>query len=1384
MHIKTNRIVFSGLLIACFLFSSNLTTNSASAASASITTKSSITLDTSSAGNGVSIDEESINVTTTCTKGYDLTIATSTSTNLYLNGDSTKTAAYTAVDGTSALDSTNNTNKWGYTLTNNATSSTVFSPLSTTASSIRTISQTTNVTSETIPIYYGIKTDNTVDPGTYSMGNNGTITYYLTMNPLCNIVDIAYDGNNADEGTMGAAGTGVIHTGKKDGDTIDLIASNFSRDGYGFAGWSLDKDAGTKLLDNDNTNNPIVYGPQESVTLPEGFIDNDTDNDGIVKLYAVWLQSQGNLQGWAGCANLDTATYDSTTGALDLTKNSVTALTDMRDHDTYAVARLADGQCWMIENLRLEAEDTRGNNRFDSSITNESLAQGYGKSTTYGNFVGLADAESTGFSDTYSANSLYSNDGSNGTTAIGYSDPAYRMPRYNNLNTPANANDRPQNPTSNSFTNNNTTAGMYSYGNYYTWTAAIADTMAYASNDTSATNTSICPAGWHLPKGGDKSNESNNEFWSLIVGGINNNTKPANYDSSTQPYYTGTPEGTDASNKLRAYPNNFLDSGSFSTSYAYDRGSTGRYWSSTASSSDSSYNLNMNGIASFYASPYVSPGTSNIYKTGGFSIRCTVPSNLYAIHFDANTTDTVTGTMANQAIAVDEAARLNSNSFQRPVTSSAAYRFVKWNTEPDGSGIDYTDGASVINLVAAGQTITLYAQWEQVTPMTVNFNGNGLSFDDSSTTNTVYYDNSYSAQTVTKTSHTSNINDDGTQIGTTEYNNNLATKDVITIPGATSLHATITYGTEDNYDMLYVFQGEYTGSVTKNMSAGQLAKYMGGNNTTTTVELDIPGDTATFAFYSDDSGQYWGYHVSVTGVDSSNNPITGEVCERNLISGEYKTPITTDTQEFLGWSENQSATTADYVTADEVLNNLPGNNGETKTLYAIWRNLYTIQYDGNNADNPNGMGTTNTTTGVKSVTQINVGEGDPVTLLASNFKKAGYGFAGWSTNPNATVTSGDKIYGPMETIDAPAYPTNGTNIITMYAVWVPAEKSDPSDPSSSPLYLQDFTASNCNAMTSASFNTATGEITPGSVIALTDKRDDEVYTIAKLADDKCWMIENLRLEHEGTVGNNKNDTSVTNQSLSQGYGGTTGTYGNFVGLATSESANFSNSTTSLSFADGGMYKSSLAPPTDTYNPSTSTLEDIGNSNYPGYRFPRYNNSNNSSALESPTYTENYANATSPSISGTYKTSTISSYGNYYTWAAAMANTNYYTSSSTSEAAGTSICPNNWHLPSSKGTTKEYGTLSTRYGGTGSNQSEVGTGDIMSNRFRSFPNNFLYSGLFSGSSAYSRGSNGNYWSRSASNYSYSYYLNLNSTYLNPSNLSGKYYGFSVRCLIGS
>ena len=420
------------------------------------------------------------------------------------------------------------------------------------------------------------------------------ITLYAQWKEACQAGGICYAANGDD--VVGTMGVQAIESNT----LIMLLASNYSRVGYGFAGWSEDQNA----IQHPTT--AKIYGPQETISFEAGAYDAVG-----LDLYAVWVPSAGSLQDSSKVADLcGTGTDSLTTAPTDGTANltSVSALTDQRDNNTYAIAKLADGNCWMIENLRLES--TAEHN------SDGTLAQGYGTSATYGNFGGLANAENSGFTDTYTANSLYYSGIQEGNASINIGTknyPAYRMPRYNNLNTST----RASNPTSNIFPDDNTTGGMYSYGNYYTWHAAIADLTYNSLNNQSVTRTSLCPAGWHLPKGGDKSNEANNELWSLVVDGINGGIKPANYGTSyiTTPYYNGTPEGSDASNKLRAYPNNFLYSGFFVTS-SLDRGSIGYYWSSTTLNNYYSYSL--------YLNSKVYPGTLTNGKIYGYSIRCTV----------------------------------------------------------------------------------------------------------------------------------------------------------------------------------------------------------------------------------------------------------------------------------------------------------------------------------------------------------------------------------------------------------------------------------------------------------------------------------------------------------------------------------------------------------------------------------------------------------------------------------------------------------------------------------------------------------------------------------------------------------------------------------------
>jgi uncharacterized protein (TIGR02145 family) len=357
-----------------------------------------------------------------------------------------------------------------------------------------------------------------------------------------------------------------------------------------------------------------------------------------------------------------------------------------------------------------------------------------------------------------------------------------------------------------------------------------------------------------------------------------------------------------------------------------------------------------------------------------------------------------------------------------------------------------------------------------------------------------------------------------------------------------------------------------------------------------------------------------------------------------------------------------------------------------------------------------------------------VAEGDVFDLFAPNYSRAGYGFAGWSFDANAQPGGTSRIYGPNEAITAPASSTPGETK-TLYAVWVPAQTG---------VYMQ--TWNGCSSLTS------------GGVVALKDQRDNNVYTVGKLADGNCWMMENLRIDATATNGS-------TNLGLQQGYAGA------FTGLADPETANFSNSTTA-----------------NTYNNETKySTTNITGSNQ-GFRFPRYNNSNTASRNADPSVTDNRSTATT--AHATNLTSSTYSYGNYYTWAAAMANTNLYSSPTatidgkTSETAGTSICPTGWQLP--YGRSSDNGATSGGFYNLGTLLNATASSETSSRKWRAYPNNFILSGYYNNNSNGSNGSSGRYWTSTAQNTSYAFSMSLEYNSITSSSAI-RAQGLSVRCV---
>ena len=99
--------------------------------------------------------------------------------------------------------------------------------------------------------------------------------------------DVTVDGDMSSIGTLAAYAAGGKQTLDDSGNTIDsnttsvtLIAPNYKRDSYGFAGWSTDYVA---------TNSSTIYGPNQTITLGSGSgYDADISTNGLI-LYPVWV---------------------------------------------------------------------------------------------------------------------------------------------------------------------------------------------------------------------------------------------------------------------------------------------------------------------------------------------------------------------------------------------------------------------------------------------------------------------------------------------------------------------------------------------------------------------------------------------------------------------------------------------------------------------------------------------------------------------------------------------------------------------------------------------------------------------------------------------------------------------------------------------------------------------------------------------------------------------------------------------------------------------------------------------------------------------------------------------------------------------------------------
>ena len=359
------------------------------------------------------------------------------------------------------------------------------------------------------PVTLGASVDGAKMAGSYE----NTLTFSVIVNPDSIRDSIVFDGNGADDGAMDNQ---YIYQGTP----TNLHPNAYTKTGYSFCGWNTRADGlGDGYGDKDSFISPIkeesgtttLYAQwtdaspvcvencsgggtpkyESSISIARAFELAYTEHHlGMYEETAYGNGVYQRVDSWNGepYKNYDVrfAMQD-----IDLTYNGVKVCDlvtvigdqyqalDVRDNKLYFISKLADGKCWMTQNLDLDLD------------TNTTLSSNTTDLNTY-NTNGYVDGYSTNNNVIYWT-PVNSTMALSGTSITGWGRSNY-VPYSGNRGDIYHYLDQTD---SLPFAEN----GKHGHeGNFYSYSAAI------ASNDSTnirgvaeEASNSICPAGWRLP---------------------------------------------------------------------------------------------------------------------------------------------------------------------------------------------------------------------------------------------------------------------------------------------------------------------------------------------------------------------------------------------------------------------------------------------------------------------------------------------------------------------------------------------------------------------------------------------------------------------------------------------------------------------------------------------------------------------------------------------------------------------------------------------------------------------------------------------------------------------------------------------------------------------
>ena len=328
----------------------------------------------------------------------------------------------------------------------------------------------------------------------------------------------------------------------------------------------------TSAPSNDSYN--LTFGAKVNTSIPSGTYTN-----------TVAVSVVANPPLVADMTSLSTM-QEMTPEVCEATEvGTVARLTDARDQKQYWVTKLADGNCWMTQNLDLDLSTSKALTPDDSDVSSNWTPT---RSTTTSIFSNTTNTEQYSWDPGYWVKSDpdgYSNYCGSSSGITSFNDADCTSAGWTNVSSMTPMDDG----TTNTVISGNTYNAHYLVGNFYQWNAATAGTGGTITSQE-ATD-SICPKGWRLP-----TSKSSGEYQALM----------AAYNITSN---------TDSTTRITQSPLYFHPSGNVYSGSLWGAGIVGIYWSSTAHSSTSyAYYL-------FFNSGGVNPSYYD-YRYHGFSVRC------------------------------------------------------------------------------------------------------------------------------------------------------------------------------------------------------------------------------------------------------------------------------------------------------------------------------------------------------------------------------------------------------------------------------------------------------------------------------------------------------------------------------------------------------------------------------------------------------------------------------------------------------------------------------------------------------------------------------------------------------------------------------------------